>query len=416
MFGLAPYQNAAEVLAGEGLATKNVAAWLATQSRIDRARPGQAATGPNGDDEEWRLRADDLVLVDEAGTAETGDLLAIWRRCSASGAKLLLVGDPRQLSAIGPGGALSDLGRCGLTYQLSEVRRFANDWEGPASLRLRDGDPEVHAEYVKHGRLVAGGTVEQAETMASRAWLTDTLNGWQSLLIVDTNAAAARVAAGLRAELVRLGRVEELGVPLGEGDDLTEWRGTVAGVGDLVQARALAWHLRRFEDNAAAPITRKAYRVLATREDGGLTVAPIVERRGPDDATGEGWNVWGERLGAPMQLPGSYVREHVSLGYACTKDSAQGRTVDTGHAGAGLLRARHQRALREHALRGDPASGAGGRDGGDARRRRARPGGRARRHPRRRPGRPDRPGRAGTRGRGGPVGDDAGGPDGRPHP
>ena len=34
----------------------------------------------------------------------------------------------------------------------------------------------------------------------------------------------------------------------------------------------------------------------------------------------------------PMQLPGSYVREHVSLGYACTKDSAQGRTVDTGHA------------------------------------------------------------------------------------
>ncbi len=71
--------------------------------------------------------------------------------------------------------------------------------------------------------------------------------------------------------------------------------------------------------------------------------------------------MWGERLGAPMQLPGSYVREHVSLGYACTKDSAQGRTVDTGHAvtqAAGLLRARHPRALRQHALRGDPATGA----------------------------------------------------------
>ena len=271
------------------------------------------------------------MVVDEAGTAETGDLLAIWRRCAAVGAKLLLVGDPRQLSAIGPGGALSDIGRCGLTYQLAEVRRFANDWEGPASLRLRDGDPTVLAEYVKHGRLVAGGTAEQAEAMASRAWLADTLNGRESLLIVDTNAAAARVSASLRAELVRLGRVDEQGVPLGEGDDLAEWRGTVAGVGDLVEARALAWHLRRFEDNTAAPITRKTYRVLATRDDGGLTVAPIVERRGPDDAS-DGWNVWGERLGAPMQLPGTYVREHVSLGYACTKDSAQGRTVDTGHA------------------------------------------------------------------------------------
>src|SRR6185437_2632246 len=130
----------------------NVAAWLATQARLDRPRP---SVGPNGDDEGWRLRANDLVVVDEAGTAETGD--------------------PRQLSAIGPGGALSDIGRCGLTYQLSEVRRFANDWEGPASLRLRDGDSTVLAEYVKHGRLVAGGTAEQAEAMASRAWLADSL-------------------------------------------------------------------------------------------------------------------------------------------------------------------------------------------------------------------------------------------------
>ena len=36
-----------------------------------------------------------------------------------------------------------------------------------------------------------------------------------------------------------------------------------------------------------------------------------------------------------MQLPGSYVREHISLAYASTKDSAQGRTVDTGHSVVG---------------------------------------------------------------------------------
>lgn len=68
----------------------------------------------------------------------------------------------------------------------------------------------------------------------------------------------------------------------------------------------------------------------------GLTVAspspPIVERRGPaDDAAGE-WNAWAEQLGDPMQLPASYVREHLSLGYAVTRDSAQGATGDTAHA------------------------------------------------------------------------------------
>jgi hypothetical protein len=78
----------------------------------------------------------------------------------------------------------------------------------------------------------------------------------------------------------------------------------------------------------------------ALRDDGGLTVAPILDRARPsaEAADAEDRNVWGERLGSVMQLPGSYVRESVSLGYASTKDAAQGRNVDTGHtvAGAGI--------------------------------------------------------------------------------
>jgi len=41
-----------------------------------------------------------------------------------------------------------------------------------------------------------------------------------------------------------------------------------------------------------------------------------------DDTAGER-NAWGERLGEPMQLPASYVCEHLSLGYAVTRDSAK---------------------------------------------------------------------------------------------
>ena len=63
------------------------------QARPCPIRPDQPAVGPNGNDKNWRLRADDLVVIYEAGTAEVGDLLAIWRRCVATGAKLLLLGD-----------------------------------------------------------------------------------------------------------------------------------------------------------------------------------------------------------------------------------------------------------------------------------------------------------------------------------
>ena len=333
VFGLAPYQVAADILGREGLDARNLPSWLAAQRRLDHPRPGENPQGTPGDDDAWRLRRDDLVVLDEAGTADTASLAELISRCRTAGAKLLLVGDPRQLGAIGPGGALADVAEHGVMHRLAEVRRFVHDWEGPASLRLRDGDVSVLDEYAKHGRLVDGGTTEQTEAAAARGWLADSLAGKESLLMVGTNDAAARVSAQLRAELVALGRVAEHGVALG----MPAWEGVTAGVGDLVQARALAWHLRGFEGNTAAPVTRQTYRVTALRPDGGLTVAPIVERRdvaeGPvAEGPGGEWNAWGERLGEPMQLPASYVREHLSLGYAVTRDSAQGGTVDTAHA------------------------------------------------------------------------------------
>ncbi len=317
VFGLTPSQVAAGVLAEEGVtAATNTAAWLGAQGRLHAGGPVSAA------DERWRLRRDDLVVVDEANMAGTDHLAAIQARCAEAGAKLLLVGDPRQLGAVGPGGALADVAEHGIRYELADVRRFHAEWERAASLRLRDGDPGVLAEYGKRGRLREGGTPEQAEAAASRAWLADTLAGRESLLMVRDNAAAARVSAALRAELVALGRVDEHGVPLGrEG-----WEGVLAGVGDLVQARRNGWELLGVDGNTRAPINRDTYRVTAVRPDGGLTVAPVVERR-PD----------GEVLGDPLHLPAAYVAADLTLGYASTVHAAEGRTVDTSHSvlGAG---------------------------------------------------------------------------------
>jgi conjugative relaxase-like TrwC/TraI family protein len=211
VFGLAPSQIAAAVLAEEGLtAAANTTAWLNTQHRL-----ATAGAGSSGRDEVWRLRRGDLVVVDEANMAGTDHLAEIAQRCDTAGAKLLLVGDPRQLAAVGPGGALADIARHGVRYELTDVRRFDNEWERAASLRLRDGDPDVLAEYDKYGRLRDGGTAEQAAAAASRAWLADTLSGREALVMLDTNRAAAQISAALRDELVELGRVAPTGVALG---------------------------------------------------------------------------------------------------------------------------------------------------------------------------------------------------------
>jgi conjugative relaxase-like TrwC/TraI family protein len=282
--GLAPSQVAADVMSDEGVRAVNVDRWLMGDPGI-----GQG----------------DIVVFDEAGMARTEHLTAVHERCRAVGAKLLLVGDPAQLGAVGPGGALSDLVTRAQSYGLAEVRRFRDDWQGPASLDLRAGDSRCLDEYDGRGALRAGGTEEQAEASALRAWLADTLEGRESLLLVQSNQAADRVSAAARAELVRLGVVAEDGVALGRD-------GNTAGVGDVVQARRNGWHI----GGPRVPINRATYRVVEACEDGSLVAAPII----------------GGQEGAAITLPARYVAEHVSLAYASTVHAAQGRTVDTGHA------------------------------------------------------------------------------------
>ena len=304
--GLASSQIATDVLAGEGLAARNIARWLATQQRLADGRPAV-------DDSAWRLRSGDLVVVDESAMADTAQLAAIHHYVSSADAKLLLTGDHRQLASVGAGGAMELLATAGSTYELTEPRRFAHAWEREASLRLRAGEQAVLEEYHKQGRLLDCGAKDQAEASATRAWLADTLAGRHAVLVVDSNEQAARLSTDLRAELVRLGKVEETGVGLRIQD-------AYAGVGDLVQARLNGWDLAGYDGNTRGPINRECYRVLETREDGGLVVAPITSR-----------DTGAEQLGDRISLPADYVTNHLALGYASTAHAAQGLTVDASH-------------------------------------------------------------------------------------
>jgi hypothetical protein len=295
IIGLAVSQNATELLAGEGLdAASNVSAFLAAQQRIaeGRGRDGDGALMPS---------VHDMLVLDEASMVATAQLAAVHERVRDTGAKLVLVGDAAQLSAIGAGGAFRDLTEIAPRYELTEVRRFDAPWEAAASLRLRDGDPTVAAEYDKHGRIVDGGTREQAHYLAARDWVADRLAGYDSQLIVGSNADAARLSGYVREELVRLGVVAADGVRL-------DLQGTYAGVGDRVEYRLNGWQLRGYEGNTTVPVNRRSGEVVEVRDDGGIITAT------PD----------GQRL----VLPSSYVGDHLSLAYASTAHAVQGRTVD----------------------------------------------------------------------------------------
>ena len=94
----------------------------------------------------------------------------------AAGAKLVLVGDNRQLSSIDAGGALrtlsNELGDHVVTLTTNR-RQGGSDqqWEREALVALRDGDvaPAVHA-YAEHGRVTITGTIDQARQHIVEDW------------------------------------------------------------------------------------------------------------------------------------------------------------------------------------------------------------------------------------------------------
>jgi conjugative relaxase-like TrwC/TraI family protein len=285
--GLTLGQNAAGVLRGEGLdQAMNIARWLeAVDSGDASVMPGQ------------------LVIVDEASMVPTEDLARIQQLADAARAKVIWTGDHAQLSAPEAGGAMRSLVEVGGSHQLTTVVRFREGWEREASVKLRDGMREALTEYDHHGRL-AHGTREQMETAALNGYLADYLQGRQTLLLAGTNEKAAELSNRVREELVALGRVTREGVRLHDGN--------LAGRGDLIMAR----RNMELEDDQYELTNRDVLRVVEVDSEGRIFATVDTS-----DGAGE-----------TVELPASYVRNYVELGYSGTVHAAQGRTVDTCHA------------------------------------------------------------------------------------
>jgi len=81
-----------------------------------------------------------VVILDETGMARTDDLAKLLAAVEQADAKLVSVGDPHQLGAVGPGGIFRTLVADHGAHELETVRRFHHAWEAAASLRLREGN------------------------------------------------------------------------------------------------------------------------------------------------------------------------------------------------------------------------------------------------------------------------------------
>lgn len=312
VIGMAPTAAAAKVLGDElGIGADTVAKVLAANT--GGAKSGPLSIGPG-----------DVLLIDEAGMVSTRDFDALVTIAAERGALVRVLGDDRQLSAVGAGGALRLIDREVGAVRLDELFRFKNEEEASATLRLREpaavGKDEPFAWYRENSRVAAGDSEAMTQQVFA-AWQKDISDGKTSLMMGSSNESVAALNA-----LAQAHRISTSGEQTGEGVILRP--GSAPGQG---QATAFAGDVivtrrndRRLSVFAGHDFVKNGDRwsVEGVGEDGSLQVRHVEH-------------------GGTVTLPAAYVRENVELGYALTVHRAQGATVDTAHA---LIDSRADRA------------------------------------------------------------------------
>jgi conjugative relaxase-like TrwC/TraI family protein len=112
-----------------------------------------------------------VLIVDEAGMLGTRPLARLLAHVQAAEAKLVLVGDHRQLPELEAGGAFRSLAGTLGAVELSQNRRQVQAWERSALDELRDGDASRALEdYDAAGRIHRADTGADARAALAASW------------------------------------------------------------------------------------------------------------------------------------------------------------------------------------------------------------------------------------------------------
>ena len=291
VFGVAPSAKAARVLEREtGIASDTLAKLLYEWQRDDRPPLDR-----------YQIPAGTTVIVDEAGMVGTGALARLVTLAELHDWRLTLIGDHRQLQAVGRGGLFHELCVTGRCIELNRIHRFTEPWEAAASLQLRHGDPRGLTAYFDHGRVIAD-TFDNHLARIADLWLDTTARHGTAAITAATNENVDTINAAVQAARIDVGQLDtDQAASIGGGE--------LAYVGDIVTTRRNDRHL---PTTTGEPVrNRELWTVTDVADDGSLTVSSHFG-------------------GGAVTLPVDYAREHVRLGYAATEHGNQSDTVTIG--------------------------------------------------------------------------------------
>ncbi len=240
---------------------------------------------------------DAALIVDEAAMMDLHTMSALARHATRHGARMILVGDDRQLAAIGVAGGFTLAAMDTDPVRLTEAKRFTDPNHASLAHAWRSSDDidAVINQVMASGVIRVHATESDAHVVLAEIAVTSR----NVIVMAADNASAKTINTLTRNEKEHAGIV---GAKAGSFGRFNE----PMGAGDVVQTRR--------NDNRIGVINRQRWIIDGINPDGGMRVHRA------------------DKPSISKTLDTEYVNAHVHRADVVTVHAAQGATANAGHA------------------------------------------------------------------------------------
>ena len=245
------------------------------------------------------ITAKTVLVVDEAGMVGTRQMARLLEVIEKEKAKLVLIGDEKQLQPIEHGAPFKAIGANVGRVQLKEIKRQKEEWAREAVHLVVDGESEkALATFAEKGLLEIKETRNEAITTLVSQWQTDRGDLKEKLILSTTRNGAKALNDLIQAQRRSAGEVK--------GEALSV-NGYQFFAGDRIRflKKNPAMGLENGQTGTVLTINHKAQTLGVVMDSGEKKIVPTA------------------------------TYNKIQLGYAMTTHRAQGQTVDRAYILAG---------------------------------------------------------------------------------
>lgn len=154
------------------------------------------------EDGDIKLTEKTVIIMDEAGMTGSRLMAELLAKIDDAGAKLVLVGDTRQLQPVDAGGAMRAIQEKVGCAEMNDIRRQKDPAEQQMVRDFKDGHADRALDYLESkDRLKGYDTVADARQACAKAVVNDLSQGKTSISMANTRAACREMNDAAREQM-----------------------------------------------------------------------------------------------------------------------------------------------------------------------------------------------------------------------